>query len=64
MDDTWKKQTSRGLIIYTTSGEVGIGFVHTAKLEGRDVATVFSHKTTRQPTRTEVEELFVEEFPR
>jgi hypothetical protein len=61
--DTWKRDTEFGVITYTTRGEVNVGFVHTAKFESKDLATVFSHKTAKQPTRAEIELLFVDDFP-
>jgi hypothetical protein len=60
MNDTWTKKLwfCRGSVTYTTTGEVGTGFVHTAKYEGSVVAEVTHSSGARQLTRAEVEKLF------
>jgi len=58
MEDSWTKKLENGTVTYTTTGEVGAGFVHTVRFERGDVITTTSRQSTTQPTRQEVEELF------
>jgi hypothetical protein len=60
MEHTWKKKIGHGTMTFTTTGEPGVGFVHTATFEGGDVIKTKSVKSTLQPTREDVEKIFAE----
>ncbi len=60
MEDTWTKSRGDRVVTYTTRAELGVGFVHTAKVERGDLRAFANRESTEKPTRDEVERLFVD----
>jgi hypothetical protein len=60
MEHIWKKKVGHGTMTFTTTGELGSGFVHIATFESGDVTKTTSVQSTLQPTREDVEKIFAD----
>jgi hypothetical protein len=60
MEHQWKKKMGNAIVIFMTTGDPGIGFVHTATFEREDETISTRAKSTQQPTREDVEKIFAD----
>jgi hypothetical protein len=60
MKDEWAKPLNARLVMYTTTGAPGMGFVHTARYAGSDILHTIHKQHKCQPSREEIEAILTD----